>query len=215
MRVAIAAECFLPQRNGVTNSVLRLLEHLEHHGHEALVIAPGSGPSQEGTTPVERVPSVALPIYRDLRFALPTSRIGGVLREFSPDIVHLAAPAVLGPAVARIARQSGTPVIAIYQTDFAGFARRYCSGLAAPLVWNLLRRVHGHADLTLAPSTSAAWQLSSHGIGPVAIWSRGVDARALPSPPTQRHGPPPVGSRERGGRWVCGPAGVGEARRPP
>jgi phosphatidylinositol alpha 1,6-mannosyltransferase len=70
----------------------------------------------------------------------------------------------------------GTPVLAIYQTDFAGFARRYCSGLAEPMVWKLLRRAHRHADLTLAPSTSAAWQLSSHGIEPVAIWPRGVNS---------------------------------------
>jgi phosphatidylinositol alpha 1,6-mannosyltransferase len=111
-----------------------------------------------------------------LPLAIPTRRIGGILREFSPDIVHLAAPAVLGPAAARVARDIGTPVVAVYQTDFAGFARHYCLGLGAPVVWRLLRRVHRHADLTLAPSTSAAWQLSSHGIGPVAIWSRGVDA---------------------------------------
>jgi phosphatidylinositol alpha 1,6-mannosyltransferase len=70
----------------------------------------------------------------------------------------------------------GTPVVAIYQTDFAGFARRYCSRVSVPVVWRVLQRAHHHADLTLAPSTSAAWQLSSHGITPVAIWSRGVDS---------------------------------------
>jgi phosphatidylinositol alpha 1,6-mannosyltransferase len=108
--------------------------------------------------------------------AIPTSRIDRVLRDFSPDVVHLAAPVVLGPAVAQAARDLGTPVVAIYQTDFAGFARRYCSRISSPVVWKLLRRAHRHVDLTLAPSTSAAWQLASHGIGPVDIWSRGVDS---------------------------------------
>jgi phosphatidylinositol alpha 1,6-mannosyltransferase len=174
--VAIAAECFLPQRNGVTNSVLRILEHLTGYGHEALVITPGPGSSRECGTPIERVPSVPLPFYRDVPVAIPTSRIDRVLRDFSPDVVHLAAPAVLGPAVARVARDLGTPVVAIYQTDFAGFAQRYCSRISAPVVWEVLRRAHRHVDLTLAPSTSAAWQLASHGIGPVDIWSRGVDS---------------------------------------
>ena len=176
MRVAIAAECFLPQRNGVTNSVLHVIDYLEARGHQAVVLAAGLGPAHYGGAAVERVPAVPLPVYRDLPVALPFGhRIGEILGDFEPDVVHLAAPAVLGPAVAREAHALGVPVIAVYQTDFAGFARRYGLGLAGPVIWALMRRIHRHVDLTLAPSTSAAWQLSSRGIDPVGLWGRGVD----------------------------------------
>ena len=74
-----------------------------------------------------------------------------------------------------MARNLGVPVVAVYQTDLAGFAVRYgCSALQRPL-WNWIRRVHGLAERTLAPSRDAVEQLIRHGIGGVHRWARGVD----------------------------------------
>lgn len=175
VRVAIVAECFLPEINGVTNSVLRIVEQLDGRGVETLVIAPGCGPASYGRTPVERVPAVGLPFYQSLSIGLPTRRVRDILRGWDPDVVHLAAPVVLGAAGVRAARALGVPAVAVYQTDLAGFGARYGLGFASNATWNWLRRVHNQADLTLAPSTLAAWSLRAKGIGPVGIWGRGVD----------------------------------------
>jgi phosphatidylinositol alpha 1,6-mannosyltransferase len=66
--------------------------------------------------------------------------------------------------------------VAVYQTDLAGFISRYHAPGLARLVWRALRRIHNNADLTLAPSTLAAWDLAHHGVRDVAIWARGVDS---------------------------------------
>src|SRR5580704_11921532 len=175
MRVAVIAECFLPEVNGVTNSILRIIEHLERTGHTAMVIAPGKGPDHYQSTRVERVPGVKLPLYRSLSVGIPTGRVLNLLEGFSPDIVHLAAPTVLGAGGVRAARLLDVPSVAVYQTDLAGFARRYGCSAAAPALWAWLGWVHRQADLTLAPSTPAAWELRQHGVSRVACWARGVD----------------------------------------
>ena len=175
LRVAIVAETFLPVVNGVTNSVLRVLEHLRREGHEAIVIAPGPGEDSVDGTPIVRLPGFDLPRYDDLRIGLPFSRFGSIYRDFRPDVVHLAAPTMIGATAARAARRQGIPTVAIFQTDIAGFAKRNGLGRMTGTIWNYLRWVHSHADLTLAPSSATAWSLRAHGIDQVGLWGRGVD----------------------------------------
>ncbi len=176
--MAIVTECFLPNWNGVTNSVVHIVDHLERTGHQVLVLAPGPGPArvnQTGRTPVLRLPAVRLPGSRALPVGLPTPVITRRLEEFEPDVIHLAAPVVVGEMAARAAQHLALPAVAVYQTDLAGFASRYGFGALAQPTWAWLRHVHNQADLTLAPSSAATWQLTRHGIGPVAQWARGVD----------------------------------------
>ena len=181
MRVAIVAESFLPNVNGVTNSVLRIIEHLRHQGHEVLVIAPdtprGQPPADrvhDGVR-VHRVPSRMFPKITSLPLGVPRPRIVGVLRGFDPDIVHLASPALLGYGGLHAARRLGVPTVAVFQTDVAGFAQSYGMGPAARAAWAWARHLHRRADRTLAPSTAAMENLVAHRIPRVHKWARGVD----------------------------------------
>ncbi|WP_198144256.1 glycosyltransferase family 1 protein [Frankia sp. EUN1f] len=182
MRVAVVSESFLPQIDGVTNSVCRVLEHLRDTGHEALVIAPAPAPAARRTAPrsyagapVLWSPSAPMPGYPEFRFATPWTGLPAALREFRPDVVHLAAPAGLGAQAAYAARRLGVPSIAVYQTDIAAFATRYGLALAERTIWRWLATVHRLASRTLAPSWDAVDTLLSEGVQRVARWSRGVD----------------------------------------
>ncbi len=179
--VAVVTESFYPQINGVTNSVARVLEHLAHRGLEATVIAPAGPPSDPGCEsfagfPVIRVPSAPMPRYPDLRVALPWPGLQAMLAVIDPDVVHLADPTVLGAQGARAASKLGLPSVAIYQTDYAGFAGRYGFSRAERAAWRWRSRVHAIAGRTLAPSRAAEEALREHGVQRVHRWGRGVDS---------------------------------------
>ncbi len=175
LRVLVVSESFLPQVNGVTNSVRRALEHLQAAGHAAMLVAP-SGPEEYAGARVHRVRSVAMPTYREFPIGLATQgHLRRLMAAFAPDVVHLASPAWLGHQAGEAARILGIPVVAVYQTDLIGFAERYPFPGAVGAMRSLTRRVHGPADRTLVPSRASGHQLAALGIDRIHPWGRGVD----------------------------------------
>lgn len=175
LRILIVTESFLPQVNGVTNSVRRVLDHLQGTPHQALLVAP-SGPDEYAGTRVHRVTSVAMPTYRDFPIGLASQHtLRRIFAEFQPDVVHLASPALLGRAAGTMARSLGIPVVAIYQTDLIGFAARYRIPGATAMMRRLTTSIHGAADLNLVPSSASRSQLADLGMPNLALWPRGVD----------------------------------------
>lgn len=173
----MVTESFLPRVNGVTNSVCRILEHFADRGHQALVITPGPGPEEYLGHRIVAVPGVGLPGYRSFKLGLPMARLERLLTEFGPDVVHLASPVAVGAAGASAARRMGVPSVAVFQTDVAGFARRYGFRGTDRAIWAWLRHVHRAADRTLVPSRATLAQLHERDIPRLAMWRRGVDAQ--------------------------------------
>nr|WP_291473156.1 glycosyltransferase family 1 protein [Corynebacterium sp.] len=190
LRVAVVAESFLPQVNGVVNSVLRILEQLRCTGHEAVVIAPGltRGERRDGLDavthyegfPVVRVPALYLPRIPSLPIGVPAPALVKTLRRFRPDVIHLASPFVLGAGGAVAAWALRIPTVAVYQTDVPGYVDQYDLGFIRPALrvgaWGVVRQIHNHAAVTLAPSSATAGMLTDHGVRCVRRWARGVDA---------------------------------------
>ncbi|GAB2470446.1 glycosyltransferase family 4 protein [Jatrophihabitans fulvus] len=178
MRIALIAETFTPAVNGVVNSVRQVADQLAGRGHRPVVVAPSGTAyltARGHAVDVVTVPSTRLPGYRGLEIARPGVDLRDTLARLRPDVVHLASPAVLGAAAVRAATELGIPTVAVWQTDLSAFARRYHVPLRATFVWNRLRSIHNAAGLTLVPSSASAYQLRQQGIGPLALWQRGVD----------------------------------------
>ena len=91
MRILVVAESFLPHMNGVTNSVLRVVDHFAASGDDLGIIAPKwPGADKHLRTScgrsvrVRRIASAPMPGYTEVRIALslihisePTRRLRG------------------------------------------------------------------------------------------------------------------------------------------
>lgn len=178
MRIALLAESFLPHMNGVTGSVLQILEHLAREGHSTLVIAPRAGDVSSDLygAQAELLPSMPLPNYPEVRVVFArASRLAAILRAFKPDVVHLASPFVLGWQGVLAADIVRAPTVAVYQTDIVAYAEKYGLPHAVPLAAAHVARLHRRATLTLAPSTASMSQLGALGVDRLRRWGRGVD----------------------------------------
>ncbi|PMC74461.1 MULTISPECIES: glycosyltransferase family 1 protein [unclassified Brachybacterium] len=183
MRILVVAESFLPHMNGVTNSVLRVVDHFAATGDDLGIIAPKwPGADKHLRTScgrrirVRRVASAPMPGYAEVRIA--TTSAGSLRRrieDFEPDVIHLASPMILGGRAVVAAQKLGVPTVAVYQTDIPGYTARYGMPFLESATWQLLRDVHNRATVNLAPSTATRDQLIDHGIERVDLWRRGVD----------------------------------------
>ena len=175
MRIAIVTEAFLPQVNGVTNSVLRLLEYCKSQGHEVLVIAPESegAPAHYLGYKIKHVPSISM--KKLIPVGVPSRVLEPLLEGFDPDVIHLASPIFLGHYVTKIAKRLGIPTVSVYQTDIAGFARHYGLTIAHSSLWRWISHIHQNSDMTLAPSQWSCRELEDNGVKNVRLWKRGVN----------------------------------------
>ena len=171
-RVVLVTESFLPSLNGVTTSVLRVLDTLKQIGAEVLIIAPTAPAPTYLDFRVIRTAS--LPIMQ-FNVGVPGYWLQAEIEAFKPDVVHIASPFILGGQAIAAASNLGIPSVAIYQTEVAGYMERYRLSVAKPLVDKLVATIHSRATLNLVPTDDSARYLRRLGIGSVVTWGRGVD----------------------------------------
>lgn len=162
----------MPSVNGVTNSVVRVLETFKQNEIEAMVIAP-TAPTQKHLG-FNVVKSASVPVFQ-FPVAVPGPFLQAQLEDFAPDVIHVASPFMLGGQAIAAAERMGVPSVAIYQTDISGYMQRYNLKFARPMVDKLIAAIHQPATLNLAPTPETATYLERLGVGGVRVWGRGVD----------------------------------------
>ncbi|MGL5808233.1 MAG: glycosyltransferase [Xenococcaceae cyanobacterium] len=175
MRIALFTETFLPKIDGIVTRLRHTIEHLQRNGDRVLVFCPDGGLKEYKGAKIHGVSSIPLPLYPELKLAIPRPTIRWALERFKPDLIHVVNPAVLGLGGIYYAKTMNIPLVASYHTHLPQYLQHYGLGALEGLLWELLKLGHNQAHLNLCTSTAMVRELMNHGIERVDLWQRGVD----------------------------------------
>jgi glycosyltransferase involved in cell wall biosynthesis len=179
MRIALFTETFLPKVDGIVTRLRHTVEHLQRNGDQVLVVSPDGGLKEYKGAKIYGVSGFPLPLYPELKLALPRPSIGVALEKFQPDLIHVVNPAVLGLAGLYYAKMMQIPLVASYHTHLPQYLHHYGLGMLEGVMWELIKASHNQAQLNLCTSTAMVQQLHEHGIERLDLWQRGVDTETF------------------------------------
>lgn len=163
MKILIATDAWLPQTNGVVQTLRQTSQCLRVAGHEVEMLTP------------EAFHTVPCPSYPEIRLSLlPGRHVRQRLRDFAPDAVHIATEGPIGFAMRRACLAAGLKFTTSYHTQFPEYMR---TRAPIPLAWPYaaLRWFHGAAERCMVSTPTMEALLRSRGFTNIARWQRGVD----------------------------------------
>ncbi len=164
MKIALCTDAWHPQVNGVVRTLATTIERVTARGHEVMLVTPN------------QFFTFGLPGYREIRLAmLPRFRTRRMLRDFDPDIVHIATEGPIGWAARGWCKANGVPFTSAFHTRFPDYAA-VRTGLSADRFWPIMRRFHAASHAVLVSTPTLAAELACHGLSQATPWSRGIDA---------------------------------------
>jgi hypothetical protein len=174
VRILLVTDAWEPQVNGVVRTLKTTARELTAMGHEVRFL-----------TPLE-FRTLPCPTYPEIRLSLfPGPRVDARIREFDPDVLHIATEGPLGLAARRFALRNDFPFTTAYHTRFPEYVH---ARFRLPLSWSYawLRRFHGASRAVMAPTQVVVDDLIANGFRNVRLWSRGVDADIFHPQPSSR-----------------------------
>jgi glycosyltransferase involved in cell wall biosynthesis len=163
MRIALCTDAWHPQINGVVRSLSTTVSKLIERGHDVELVTP----AQFRTVP--------MPGYNEIRLAMvPRFGTRRTLRDFAPDIVHIATEGPIGWSARSWCLTHDVPFTSAFHTRFPDYAA-VRTGLSAERFWPLMRRFHTPSRAVLVSTPTLGAELSDRGLAHWRLWTRGID----------------------------------------
>ena len=163
MRILIVTDAWLPQTNGVVNTLRNTQRCLIEQGHDVELLTPAG------------CASIPCPTYPEIRLVINAS---GIVRQRlgdgRPDALHIATEGPLGLAARSYALSHQWKFTTSYHTQFPQYLGKR---LPVPLSWSYaaLRWFHGAASHCMVSTRSVHAELVGRGFRNLVQWQRGVD----------------------------------------
>jgi glycosyltransferase involved in cell wall biosynthesis len=178
LRIALFTGNYNYVRDGANQALNRLVEYLLRKGAAVRIYSPTvDDPALPPNGDIVHIPAMPIPGRSEYKFPLMlTPATKRDIRNFRPNVFHVASPDLVGHRAVTLARGLELPVVASVHTRFETYPRYYGLAFLEPLMLAYLRRFYRRCDAIFAPSESMAQVLREQRMNyHVGIWTRGID----------------------------------------
>lgn len=135
-----------------------------------------------------KIPSYVIPFNKTYKMAFPNIKsltLTRSLRDFNPDVIHIATPSSLGYFALNYAQNNDIPVLSIYHTHYISYLKYYLKPLpffiptAEFIVAGKYKDFYNKCDVVYTPTVQIINELKNIGISNryLKLWQRGLDTK--------------------------------------
>ncbi|MFW9915379.1 MAG: glycosyltransferase [Candidatus Thorarchaeota archaeon] len=174
MKIALFADTWLPNTNGVVYSMINEVRALQDQHEFVLFVPKEQEVYLDGRPDIRSVEfrSIAFPGYPGYNIALPDSKLRKIIQKERFDLVHSHTPFSMWLMAKLLARVQKIPFIQTFHTWISEYAGHFLGGFAEaqvrwlgqPMSWWITRFAHNGADASITPSKILKLELERHDI---------------------------------------------------
>jgi len=185
IKVAFFADILVKDFDGASRTMFHIIERIPKDEFE-FVFFCGMPPKQDIGHEVFKVPSIPIPFNSTYKLAIPMFSWFSMrkrLKQFRPDVIHIASPSPLGDFAFQYKRTRDIPVLTIYHTHFLSYISYYLRPLpflAKPAVKTVAygqKKFYDKSALMYIPTMQMVDELRAFKFdtSKMKIWQRGMN----------------------------------------
>jgi glycosyltransferase involved in cell wall biosynthesis len=196
MKIVFFTNAYKPITSGVVRTISLFTRGLREMGHQVYIFAPAYRDWTDEEPDIFRFPAVNLSRQIYFPIAIPYyPKLGDILHQIQPDIIHTHHPFVLGGVGVKQARKLNVPIVYTFHTQYEQYAHYFPlpAGMVKKIARERIRSFARRVDRLTAPAESIVELLKGYGV------ERLVTVLPNPIEPKIFHNHDPGSVRERYG----------------